>query len=122
MATKKEVESFIRKTFEHEEIEKNVFKFLVTTKLGRSQMVFARVHEEVLQVTSPVAWQSSVNADQILDLNSSMFGIVKVNGAYGLKHNAFIEDIDESEIESALTVLGIYADDLEIALGLEDEF
>jgi hypothetical protein len=50
-----------------------------------------------------------------------MFGIVSINGAYALKHNAFIEDIDESEIDNAFIVLAFWADQLEQTLGF-DEF
>jgi hypothetical protein len=74
-----------------------------------------------LQVTSPVAWQKNISADEDLDKNVSMFGIVSINGAYALKHNAFIEDIDESEIDNAFIVLAFWADQLEQTLGF-DEF
>ena len=50
-----------------------------------------------------------------------MFVIVEINGAYALKHNAFIEDIDESEILKALASLAIYADEFEARLGYDDE-
>jgi hypothetical protein len=80
------------------------------------------VTEGELQVTSPVAWQSKVEADEVLEKSTSMFGIVSINGAYGLKHNAFIADIDQSEIENAFIVLAVQADELEELLGFDDEF
>ena len=122
MANREEVKSFIKENYDHEQVQENIFKLLLTRNSGRTQSIFAAVTEDELQVTSPVAWEASGDADRILDLNLSMFGLVKVNGAYGLKHNAFLKDIDESEIESAFFVLAFQADELEKALGLEDEF
>lgn len=113
---------FIRSNYEHEPVSDNIVKLEVPISDNRTQMVYVGVTEEELQVTSPFAWQENVSADRALEANASMFGIVSINGAFALKHNAFLEEINESEIEKAFIVLAVQADELEQALGLNDEF
>lgn len=122
MATQQEVFSFVKQNYKHEEIAAYTVKIEVPLKDGRSQMVYVGVTPDELQVTSPFAWQSKVSAEKVFESNSSMFGIVTINGAYALKHNAFIEDIDDSEIDKAFVILGVHADLFERALGFDDEF
>jgi len=122
MASQQEVIDYIKSNFNHETIQDFIVEIQVPLDSGRTQMVYAAVTEDELQVTSPVAWQEKVSADEVLAQNGSMFGVVSVNGAYALKHNTFIEDIDKSEIEKAFIVLAFYADGLESALGFDDEF
>ena len=122
MATSKAVVEFIVENYGAELSENGVMTLEVPTENGRTQMVYAAVSDESLQVTSPVAWAERIDAERLLKANSSMFGVVEINGAYALKHNAFIEDIDESEILKALAVLAMYADELEAQLGFNDEF
>jgi hypothetical protein len=122
MASQKEVMDFITSNYKHERINEQTVKLQVPLSNGRNQTVYAAVTEGELQVTSPVAWQSKVEADEVLEKSTSMFGIVSINGAYGLKHNAFLADIDESEIENAFIVLAVHADKLEELLGFDDEF
>ena len=122
MATQKEVMDYITSNYKHERINEQIVKLQVPLSNGRNQTVYAGVTEGELQVTSPVAWQSKVEADEVLEKSKSMFGLVSINGAYGLKHNAFLADIDESEIENAFIVLAVQADELEELLGFDDEF
>lgn len=122
MATQKEVMDYITSNYKHERINEQIVKLQVPLTNGRNQTVYAAVTEGELQVTSPVAWQSKVEADEVLEKSTSMFGVVSINGAYGLKHNAFLADIDESEIENAFIVLAVHADKLEELLGFNDEF
>jgi hypothetical protein len=122
MASQKEVMDFITSNYKHERINEQIVKLEVPLSSGRKQTVYAAVTEGELQVTSPVAWQNKVQADEVLEKSKSMFGIVSINGAYGLKHNAFIADIDQSEIENAFIVLAVQADELEELLGFDDEF
>lgn len=122
MATQKEVIDFITSKYMHERINEQTVKLQVPLSNGRNQTVYAAVTEGELQVTSPVAWHSKIEADDLLQKSTSMFGIVSINGAYALKHNAFIEDIDESEIENSFIVLAFRADELEQVLGFDDEF
>ena len=122
MATSQAVIDFIVENYGAALSEDGVMTLEIQTKNGRTQMVYARVWDSALQVTSPVAWAERVDADSFLKANTSMFGVVEINGAYALKHNAFIEDIDESEILNALAVLARYADEFEAKLGFNDEF
>jgi hypothetical protein len=122
MPTQKEVLDFIKSNYKHEPVSDFIVKILVPLTSGRTQMIYAGVTESELQVTSPVAWQENVTADKVLATSTSMFGVVSVNGAFALKHNAFLDDINESEIENAFVVLAVHADELESALGLSDEF
>lgn len=122
MATSQEVIDFIVEKYGAELSEAGSLTLQVPIENGRKQMVYAAVNEGALQVTSPVAWAERIDAERLLKSNTSMFGIVEINGAYALKHNAFIEDIDESEILKALAVLAAYADEFEARLGFNDEF
>jgi hypothetical protein len=122
LATQQEVVTFIRETYKHELLEGPSFKINVEVEAGRQHSVYVGVTANEVQITAPVAWQKSVTADQILDSSTSMFGIVKVNGAYALKHNVLIADIDESELSVAFVVLADHADKLEKLLGLDDQF
>lgn len=122
MATRAEVFSFIQNNYRQETIGEFTTKLEVPIEFGRSQMVYAHVTDDELQITSPFAWQSNISSDKVLDSNTSMFGIVIINGAFALKHNAFIDDIDESEIKKGFLVLAVHADALERKLGFTDEF
>lgn len=122
MATSQEVINFIVGNYGAELSEVGIMTLQVPIENGRKQMVYAAVSEGALQVTSPVAWAERVDAERLLKSNTSMFGVVEINGAYALKHNAFIEDIDESEIRRALAGLAAYADEFEARLGFTDEF
>jgi hypothetical protein len=122
MATQKQVIDYIQQKYLHESISEFGVKLQWSLVGGRTQEVYAVVTEDELQVTSPVAWQSDVSAEDVLEKNTTMFGVVSINGAFALKHNAFITDIDESEIDDAFTVLSFWADQLEKELGSEDNF
>ena len=122
MATPQNVLDFIIANYKHEKVSETVLKIQVPLSSGRTQMVYVGATEDELQVTSPVAWQENVGADKVLATNTSMFGVVTINGAFALKHNTFLADIDESEIEKAFVVLAVHADDLESALGFDDQF
>lgn len=122
MATSQEVISFIVRNYGAALSEDGFMTLEIQTKNGRTQKVYARVWDSALQVTSPVARAERVDADSFLKANTSMFGVVEINGIYALKHNAYIEDIDESEILNALAVLARYADEFEARLGFNDEF
>ena len=122
IATQQELFEFIRDNYNNEVLASYTLKIQVPLKDGRTQMVYVGVTENELQATSPFAWQSKVSAEKVFESNTSMFGIVTVNGAYALKHNAFISDIDKSEIEDAFVILGAHADLFERSLGFSDEF
>jgi hypothetical protein len=122
MATGQEVINFIVDKYGATLSDNGVVTLQVPMENGRKQMVYAGVAEGALQVTSPVVWAERIDAARLLEANKSMFGIVEINGAYALKHNAFIEDIDESEILMALALLSAYADEFEARLGFNDEF
>jgi hypothetical protein len=122
VATSQEVISFIVDKYGASLSDNGTLSLQVPLDGGRTQMVYAGVAEGALQVTSPVVWAERIDAERFLKANNSMFGVVEINGAYALKHNAFIEDIDESEILKALAVLAAYADEFEARLGFKDEF
>ena len=122
MATGQEVINFIVNKYGATVSDDGSVILQIPLENGRTQKVYAGVAWGALQVTSPVAWAERVDAARLLKANESMFGIVEVGGAYALKHNAFIDDIDESEIEAALLVLAIKADEFESRLGFSDEF
>jgi hypothetical protein len=57
MANGQEVKSFIKENCDHEQVQENILKLLLTRNSGRTQSIFAAVTEDELQVTSPVAWE-----------------------------------------------------------------
>jgi hypothetical protein len=122
MASQSEAVAFIRANYQVEELAPNTFKIAFNSGGLRSQNVYVGVTDYELQVTAPFAWQKDISADRALTANSSMFGVVIINGAFALKHNAFLADLDASEIEKAFKILAGYADELEKQLGNSDEF
>lgn len=122
MATEQEVRDFIFANYNVKDEGGGAMSMQIDIGNGRQHKVFAGLHAEALQVTAPVAWANQVDAERVLAANPSMFGIVEISGAYALKHNAFIEDLDESEILRAFVVLAIKADEFEAQLGFQDEF
>lgn len=122
MATEKEVYDFIFSNYAVADEGGGTFSMQIDVGGSRTQKVYAGLHDGALQLSSPVVWANKVDAERVLAANSSMFGIVTVSGVYALKHNAFVADIDESEIANAFLKLAFYADDLESTLGFQDEF
>jgi hypothetical protein len=121
MASRDEVFEFMLNNYKSEKVADYTLKLVVPID-GRTQTVWAGVTEGELQMTSPFAWRNKIGADSVLDANKSMFGIVVINGAYALKHNVLIADVDESEVQCGFVTLAIYADELESKLGFDDEF
>jgi len=122
MATRSQVFDFVRNKYRHEVVGDFTLKVDFEADGSRHQALYAHVTDTEMQVTSPFAWQSKVGADKVFATHSSMFGVVTVNGAWALKHNVLIADIDESEIVVAFDTLAAHADALESALGFEDVF
>jgi len=122
MASRDEVFNFILTNYKSERVADYTLKLDVDLVVGRRQKVWASVTQDEVQMTSPFAWRHKIGADLVLDANKSMFGIVVINGAYALKHNVLIADVDESEIKGGFVTLAIYADELESKLGFDDEF
>ena len=122
MATEQEVYDFIFANYAVNDEGGGTFSMQIDTGNGRQQKVYAGLNWGALQVTSPVVWASRIDAEGVLAANTSMFGVVEISGAYALKHNAFVEDIDQSEIVNAFLVLASAADELESKLGFNDEF
>ncbi|SCX03428.1 hypothetical protein [Candidatus Aquiluna sp. UB-MaderosW2red] len=122
MATEQEVYDFIFNKYAVTDEGNRFFSMEIETTRGRTHKVYAGVQGNALQLTAPVVWANRIDADGVLSANTSMFGIVTAGGAYSLKHNVFVEDIDESEIRNAFLKLAVEADDLEAQLGFQDEF
>jgi hypothetical protein len=121
MATRQQAADFIRTKWVNEEVSPYVFKFDVEyNQEGRSQEVYALVTEGEIQFTSAFAFHSQVSAHDALNINVSMFGVVTVADVWALKHNAFLQDLDESEIIGGVLVLAMHADVLEGAFSSKD--
>lgn len=120
MASQKEVISFILENFPSESISDTLVKVVVSWDDGRSQLVFANVMENLMDVASPFAEQSAISATQALNANESVFGVGMVADWYALKHVVPIDDLDASEMHVAFKALAEVADELEKKLGLGD--
>lgn len=114
MASELEVFNHIKSNYEFQELEKGTLQLEFQLGDGRSQLVFAAVNELGLLVSSPFAAQSDLSAMEALKAaNGTPLGVKLFGEFYTLAYFAPIEDIDESEVDSALKLTAIFADGLE---------
>lgn len=121
MASQAETINFIKSNFKCDDLGDNVLKVLVSWNDGRSQLVFATVGTEIMQVASPFAQLSDISAEQALNANQSAFGVGKVADWFAIQHVVPMADLDASEISIAFNSIGEIADELEKKLGLGDK-
>ncbi len=120
MASQSETIDFITSNFQAESLGDNEFSVVKAWNDGRSQLVFATVGTEILQVASPFAKLSDISAEQALNANDSAFGVGKVLDWFAVKHVVPMADVDASELALAFSIVSEIADELEKKLGLGD--
>jgi len=120
MASQSETFNFITSNFQCEKLSENLLKVVISWNDGRSQLVFATVKADVMQIASPFAKTSAITAEQALNVNNTAFGIGIVAEWFALQHVVPLPDLDASEIDIAFNTVGELADELEKSLGLGD--
>jgi hypothetical protein len=117
MATQQEVVNYITNNLKSELIADQLFKIVYDMGNDRSQLVFAKVGEASLNISSPFAKTEDVTPKQALkSVEDSAFGIGMSGDWYEVRHVAPLADLDESEIITGLEVVAEIADELEEAL------
>lgn len=122
MATVAEANAFIKSTYQHEVLNENFYKLILTdTDSDRSQLVFVEVDEYKVIITSPFATTSQINADKALDAAADqVFGVKRFNTWYCLQNSVWIENLDANEITETVSSVAGAADTIEKTLGFGD--
>lgn len=118
MATKFEVLSYLNDNYHFEDLGNDVCKFVLNIEGNRSQLVFAKVTDDVMWFSSPFAAEDSIPANLVFKLaGDSLFGVKKVGDFYHLHHLVLLENVDSNEIDVAIRLLANAADELESDIG-----
>jgi hypothetical protein len=118
MATRGEAMKYLRDINGMKEGDDGFFSYVMSwAEDGRSQLVFLKVLDEFIILTSAFADKDDITAHKALDLASGSFGVADMGGHYALRHVIFLEDLDESEIVNGITWLAGQADTLESRVG-----
>lgn len=114
MATMAELEGFLTKKFELRKSGEGRYDGTWLTLNNRSQMVLLDVFDEKLVVSSPFAKVSELPLPAAMKAAVEyVFGVVVYEDHYCLRHVIPLADIDESEVEWALNVISVCADQIE---------
>jgi len=117
MATRGDAMKYLRSMQGMEEKDDGLFTYTISyPDEGRSQLVFVRVRDEFILVSSAFAHKDDITAHKALDL-AGTFGVTDMGTHFGLRHVIFLEDLDESEIINGIRWLGASADILENEVG-----
>jgi hypothetical protein len=117
MATRGEAMKYLRGINGMKEGDDGLFSYVIKwADDGRSQLVFLRVVDEFIILTSAFAHKDDISTHKALDL-AMIFGVTDMGDHYGLRHVIFLEDLDESEIINGIKWLGARADILESKVG-----
>lgn len=122
MASRNEVIQFIQSNYPVELVFGG--QMMKLTKMwndGRSQLLFATVDDEKIEVRSPFARTDQISAEKALELNPTVFGVARMGEWYCLAHVVPVENVDASEIQLAFDGLAELADEFERQLGLGDD-
>jgi len=126
MATWSEVKDFIRTNFTVAFEDANLMRLQFDAGNGRSQLIVVmglETGDEFSSVLffSPFAQEGQISPSQFLELaRNTTFGLAVVAGLMGYVHNAFLADLDASEIRIPMLAVTGIADQTERRLGLGD--
>jgi len=117
MATRAEAMKYLRNIEGMREGDDGLFSYVVSwDEDGRSQLVFLKVVDDFIALTSAFAEKDAISAHKALDL-AVIFGVTDMGNHYGLRHVLFLEDLDESEVGNSVHLLAARADILESQVG-----
>ena len=118
MATKSEVLSFIQQRYGVSSKDGSMVQISFDLEVGRSQIMFANVTDELLVLASPFAKVDDLTPNLAFKVGEdTIFGIKRYGTAYCLANVLTIDDIDESEIVIGMGFLAREADRLESSVG-----
>lgn len=126
MATWQEVKNFIHTNYVVSNEQGNLLALEFQTDRGRSQLVFVSGIEgsddlNSVRFFSPFARVDQISPAQFAQLASNaIFGLAEQADLYGFVHNAFLADLDASEIHVPMNYITMLADQVERQLGLGD--
>ncbi len=127
MATFLEVKNYIKSNFQIQSEEDTFLTMVFNTGNGRSQLVLVMGVEGAGEMSSvrffsPFARVDQISPAQFANLaEGTVFGLAQMADLYGVVHNAFLENLDESEITTPLMAVTSSADAFEKSLGLGDD-
>ena len=126
MATWAEVTTYIKSNYRIQNETESALTMVFDTGSGRSQLIIVMGVEgasdlSAVRFFSPFAKVDQISAQQFTGLaDGTIFGLAAMAGMYGLVHNAFLANLDASEIETPLAFLTAGADAIEKSFGLGD--
>jgi len=127
MATWPEVKDFIRSNYVVASEDGNLMRLEFNAGNGRTQLIFVMgvdTGDEFASVRffSPFAQEGDISPSQFLELaRNTTFGLAETAGLLGYVHNAFLADLDASEINVPMVAVTGFADQTERRLGLGDK-
>lgn len=127
MVTWHEVKEFIRRNYVVSSEQGNLLALEFQTDRGRSQLMFVSGIEgsndlDSVRFFSPFARTDQISPAQFAQLASdAIFGLAEQADFYGFVHNAFLADLDASEIHVPMNYITALADQVERQLGLGDD-
>lgn len=97
-----------------------LFEYAVSE--SRSQLVLIQVTDEVVMVQSPFAEVTDINSEVAANLVSenSLLGLRKSAEHFYISNLLFLDDLDDREIRTSVTLVGEEADRLERTLSSTD--
>lgn len=116
MATRADAMKYLRGINGMKEGDDGLFSYVMNWDDGRSQLVFLKVVDDFIVLTSAFAEKDAISAHRALDM-AVIFGVTDMGNHYGLRHVLFLEDLDESEVVSGVGWLAARADILESQIG-----
>jgi len=117
MATRADAMKYLRGINGMNEGDDGLFTYVMNWEDdGRSQLVFLKVIDDFIVLTSAFAEKDAISAHKALDM-AMIFGVTDMGSHYGLRHVLFLEDLDESEVVSGISWLAARADILESQIG-----
>lgn len=128
MATWLEVQNFIKANYRIQNETVDSFELVFNTSGNRSQLVAVRRTAsgsdlECLMFWSPFATVDQISSNQLVALTEDLvLGVGRLGKFLVVKHFAFLQDLDASEINKAFILVSGEADDAEKRLGLGDSF
>jgi hypothetical protein len=128
MATWLEVQNFVKANYQIQNETIDNLELVFNTGDNRSQLVV--VHRsgkgmdlECLIFWSPFATVDQISSSQLVSVTEDLaLGVGRMGKFLVVKHLAFLEDLDVSEINKAFLLVASEADDAEKRLGLGDTF
>lgn len=126
VATWADVKNYITSNYIIQNDNGNSLSLLFNIGDNRSQLVFVMGIDGAGDMSSarffsPFANRADISPAQFANLaEDAVFGLAALGDYYGVVHNAFLANIDSTEIDTPMTAVTSFADQIEKRLGLGD--